>query len=131
MIFAAARGPAAGGEEDLRCYPWGDRWDASRCVCGERRSTSTEEVSQNPEGDSPYKVSDLVGNVREWLHDFHPQEPMLSACKGGGFDATCEIWGLIHFTIWAESTIRDADLGFRIVSTRDPSELSLMKHVVV
>jgi formylglycine-generating enzyme required for sulfatase activity len=56
----AARG------SDGRRYPWGDDWDPARCNNEESGPGHTTPVGQYPEGDSPYGVSEMVGQVWEW-----------------------------------------------------------------
>ncbi|OQA95154.1 MAG: Serine/threonine-protein kinase pkn1 [Chloroflexi bacterium ADurb.Bin222] len=51
---------------DGRRYPWGNTWDASRCNNKESGPGKTTPVGQYPQGDSPYEVSELVGQVWEW-----------------------------------------------------------------
>jgi formylglycine-generating enzyme required for sulfatase activity len=51
-------------------YPWGNDWSTSElslCNSLEEGLGSTSAVgAYSPHGDSPYKVSDMAGNVREW-----------------------------------------------------------------
>lgn len=53
-----------------RRYPWGNDWSTSElslCNSLEEGLDSTSAVgTYSPHGDSPYKVSDMAGNVREW-----------------------------------------------------------------
>jgi formylglycine-generating enzyme required for sulfatase activity len=51
---------------DGRRYPWGNDWDPSRCNNQETGPGHTTPVGQYPQGDSPYGVSDMVGQVWEW-----------------------------------------------------------------
>jgi len=51
---------------DGRRYPWGNTWDAARCNNKESGLGKTTPVGQYPEGDSPYGVSEMVGQVWEW-----------------------------------------------------------------
>jgi formylglycine-generating enzyme required for sulfatase activity len=59
----AARG------DDIRIYPWGDRFENWRCntLEGSKRAT-TPVGSYTPGGDSPFGVADMVGNVWEWIN---------------------------------------------------------------
>jgi formylglycine-generating enzyme required for sulfatase activity len=51
---------------DGRRYPWGDDWDPDRCNNKETGPGRTTPVGQYPEGDSPYDVGEMVGQVWEW-----------------------------------------------------------------
>ena len=56
---------AARGTDGL-LYPWGDRFEPSRCntrACGPGRTTP---VDGFPGGRSPYGTHDMIGNVSEW-----------------------------------------------------------------
>lgn len=69
----AARGP------DGRRYPWGDRWDATRCNNRETHPTGTTPIGRfSPLGDSPYGIADLAGNVQNWCASIfgpYPYDP--------------------------------------------------------
>jgi formylglycine-generating enzyme required for sulfatase activity len=68
---------AARGDKDRREYPWGDKWDESRCNNIELGLGDTTPVGIFPEGTSPYGCLDMAGNVWEWTRslcgkDFEP-----------------------------------------------------------
>lgn len=57
----AARG------SDGREWPWGDEFDKNKCNTCEGDIGDTTPVGKySPEGDSPYGVGDMAGNVYEW-----------------------------------------------------------------
>ena len=51
---------------DGRLYPWGEGWDASRANALEMCPGTTPAGQFSPDGDSPYGVADMSGNVWEW-----------------------------------------------------------------
>jgi formylglycine-generating enzyme required for sulfatase activity len=56
---------AAQGDDNRR-YPWGNDWNPSFCNTEENRLYHTTPVTQFPQGQSPYGVMDMAGNVCEW-----------------------------------------------------------------
>lgn len=58
----AARGPSAWQ------YPWGDKFDRTRCNADQALGETSRVFSFSPAGDSIFGCSDMAGNVREWTN---------------------------------------------------------------
>jgi formylglycine-generating enzyme required for sulfatase activity len=94
---------------DGRLSPWGNVWDKSRCHVGKR--TTAPVNAHTPDGDSPYGVADMVGNVREWTASTTPDGSAVT--RGGGFLASNERQVLCA----ARDTVYPgpkASIGFRV-----------------
>ena len=61
----AARGDA------LTLYPWGDEAPSCELANVETCNPSTTEGGMQAAGDSPFGISDMVGNVSEWVADYY------------------------------------------------------------
>jgi len=57
-------------------WPWGNKFDPTRCRTSESSSELTIPVgTYSPQGDSPYGVADMIGNVWEWCHSLSRPYP--------------------------------------------------------
>ncbi|MDB4968733.1 MAG: hypothetical protein JWN44_4422 [Myxococcales bacterium] len=106
---AVARGP--------HCwrFPWGDRWDASRCHGGSGGADGTAAVDAHPAGRSIEGCLDLVGNVWEWTEPDPRADASLDGqvwVYGGSFRHGCEQQGALPRTR-VMATKSYAYLGFR------------------
>jgi len=71
---------------DGRIYPWGNGWDASKCVCSvSKRRYSTKSVGIIPKGASPYGCLDMAGNVWEWCADWYDNSQRTRCLRGGSW----------------------------------------------
>ena len=66
---------------DGRLYPWGDDWNASLCNNGLTSSRGTSKVDEYPQGQSPFGVMDMAGNVWEWCLDGFEEEYHVSTAS--------------------------------------------------
>ncbi|HEY4485735.1 MAG TPA: SUMF1/EgtB/PvdO family nonheme iron enzyme [Nitrospiria bacterium] len=60
---------------DGRWFPWGNNFDAKKANVPQRKLGGTTPVGKFPQGDSPYGVSDLSGNVWEWTSGWYKAYP--------------------------------------------------------
>ncbi len=119
----AARG------DDGRLWPWGEEFDGTKLNSAAAGLRDTTTVGSFREGDSPYGVADLAGNVWEWVADFYsagyyarspdadPPGPSSGAervLRGGGFanDFPRQIVS-IAFRDHAPAAFTDVGTGFR------------------
>lgn len=69
---------AARGSE-VRLYPWGNEWKKDACNIAEEKVNGTSPVGRfSPQGDSPFGVADMGGNVQEWCSSLfgpYPYDP--------------------------------------------------------
>jgi sulfatase modifying factor 1 len=92
---------AARGDELFK-YPWGDQApDCSLASVAECGGDATIPVGSKRNGDSPFVISDMTGNVTEWVSDFYdadyyaasegeedpkgPSEGIMRTLKGSSF----------------------------------------------
>jgi formylglycine-generating enzyme required for sulfatase activity len=75
----AAEWERAATGDGARLYPWGDRFEPSRCNTAESNLGTTTPIGLFPDGASPFCVEDMIGNVEEWTLDkFQPSKGNLS-----------------------------------------------------
>jgi len=60
---------------DGRIYPWGNEFDVCRCANRERNGSDTVPVNTLREGQSPFGVLHMSGNVAEWVAGFFGPYP--------------------------------------------------------
>lgn len=72
-------------------FPWGNDWDSTKANV---RSKGTKPVRSYPEGESPFGVLDMVGNVAEMTDSFHDDGwHWFSYLRGGSwFQSVGSLW---------------------------------------
>ncbi len=76
---------------DARRWPWGNRFEESRCDVWDHAlilEITTVSVDRHPDGASPYGVEQMGGNVEEWVRDVfrpYPGSRHVSASADGDF----------------------------------------------
>jgi len=69
-------------------YPWGDDWNANNVptVDTGRTLAGPDDVdAHSPEGDSPFGVSDMVGNVWQWTNEFVDEHTRAASLRGSSY----------------------------------------------
>jgi formylglycine-generating enzyme required for sulfatase activity len=109
-------------------WPWGNEFDKDKCNSAEGKKGGTTPVgAYSPQGDSPYGVADMAGNVWEWCHSLYQPYPYkmddgreseegaeARVLRGGSFDhdrrgVRCAS------RIGNHPDLRNVDFGFRVV----------------
>lgn len=120
---------------DGREYPWGDEFDKDRCNTEKSGIWDTTPVAKySPQGDSPYGVADMAGNVWEWTGSLYKDYPYdandgredleevgARVVRGGAFyrnlrfvRCACRDWNLPN--------LRSDHFGFRAAASPRPPE---------
>ena len=106
--------------DDVRSYPWGDKFKPNLCNFNTQRPIS---VAQFPEGASPYSVMDMFGNVYEWclLDDDTPRMDIFvndarkrRTLRGGSWQSKGDELGM-DTKVLLPSDFWNGSSGFRIV----------------
>jgi len=115
---------SAQGDDALE-YPWGRIFDQARCNTCESRIHETTPVDHYPQGQSPFGVFDLSGNVYEWCLNAYddPSETNISgertrACRGGAFGFSQDR-ARTAFRTYFSPTFRVGAVGFRVIMCHD------------
>jgi formylglycine-generating enzyme required for sulfatase activity len=110
--------------DDNRIYPWGNDWDADYCnnnVQGENNTNTSSVRQYEGNGDSPFGVVDMSGNVWEWCSTaFDTGTTITDTSKlrilRGGSHANMNIGSFCcEFRHRLAPYYRNPNLGFRIV----------------
>ena len=119
---------------DGRIYPWGNKWDATKCnnEVGKKVWSlgKTSPVGSYPAGASPYGCLDMAGNVWQWCADWYgadyyrnsPSRNPTGPASGSTRVVRGGCWGRFATGFFRTATrvshtpnSRDVDVGFRCV----------------
>ncbi|MBM3210649.1 hypothetical protein FJZ33_00400 [Candidatus Poribacteria bacterium] len=125
-------------------YPWGGQFDAGKANYFDSHIGTTSPIGQfSPEGDSPYGVSDMAGNVFEWVLDdsvtpFRPfntkinpvhitdRENATKMTRGGSYGGAKDQLHCAFRGYERNKLMRDDYVGFRCVSSTNSKHYELM-----
>jgi formylglycine-generating enzyme required for sulfatase activity len=108
-------------------WPWGNKFDKSKCNSRENGITSTTSVgSYSPQGNSSYGLSDMAGNVSEWTNSAFQSYPYrnddgresgvakgyVPVLRGGSFDSYSRD---ATYRFAANPNYGNISYGFRVV----------------
>jgi formylglycine-generating enzyme required for sulfatase activity len=107
-------------------YPWGDDFDANKCNVLESKQGGTTPVgfSDAENSSSYFGLSDLIGNVWEWVYDW-TESTDNRMLMGGSWDTPIALLNAPYYArVRANALLRGRNFGFRLVV---PLEMYLMK----
>jgi formylglycine-generating enzyme required for sulfatase activity len=95
-----------------RRYPWGNEVEPEKCNCGESGIGDTTMIGNYPGGKSPYRCSDMAGNVWEWTSSYYDEYPDIMVLRGGSWNDSRLV---AHCAVryWLNPGIWDDNIGFR------------------
>ena len=118
----------------FRRFPWGDAMDCTRCNLWNSGTGTTVAVDEFPEGAAPNGVTQLIGNVWEWVGtEFNimsdDQTPIVGemammSIRGGAFDTYFELQATSTFRTGATSLSRTHNTGFRCAADLEALPMS-------
>jgi formylglycine-generating enzyme required for sulfatase activity len=93
-------------------YPWGNRFDESRCNAGIGPDGETNAIDFYPAGISPYGAYDMIGNVWEWTSDYYDPKSSVVVLRGGSYYFDTD-YAVSFLRYHDPQTSKYPDLGFR------------------
>jgi formylglycine-generating enzyme required for sulfatase activity len=112
---------------DGRLYPWGSSWRADAVPPPNRGRTlvAPADVDSYPQGESPFGVRDLVGNVWQWTDEYSDAHTRAAVLRGGsGYQPQTSHWYFPQayrldqhgkYLLMAPCKDRSGCIGFRCV----------------
>jgi formylglycine-generating enzyme required for sulfatase activity len=132
---------AARGPWDDRIFPWGSEFDQDKMNSEDSGVGETIPVGTfSPQGDSPYGVADMSGNVWEWTRSLwgrefdepkfkYPYNPKdgredlsntgFRVLRGGSFSSMHDL-ARVSYRNWSFPYKKDDRIGFRVVTFSKP-----------
>jgi formylglycine-generating enzyme required for sulfatase activity len=119
---------AASAASSPRRYPWGDTgavcrraaWGLADGPCA-RAGTGPDTVGAHPDGDSPWGLHDLAGNVAEWVAA-DARKPDIGVVKGGSWRSSLAT----DLRVWSRTELppdaRDTRVGVRCAYSEGASK---------
>ena len=102
-------------------YPWGNKWDASKCCNSvEKFAGKTTPVGSYPMGASPYGVMDMVGNVWELCDSWYSVNSS-RVLRGGSSYCNNPVTFRASYRYFDGPTNSFNNVGFRCIS-RSPGQ---------
>ena len=102
-------------------YPWGDRFDSQRANVWASGVGTTAPVDSYYDGSTPNGISQVIGNVWEWVDaPFAGSEPPefatggLCEIRGGAFDTYFPKQATCQFRTGQPRLFRPNNTGFRL-----------------
>lgn len=103
---------AARGTDGLT-YPWGDEFDKDRCNIADSGIRDTTPVGKySPQGDSPYGLADMAGNVWECVADNYQGMTTRKVLRGGSWTSS-PVSARTARRFYFEPINRNDNIGFR------------------
>jgi formylglycine-generating enzyme required for sulfatase activity len=96
-------------------FPWGDDFDIKYCNVKESNHGGTTPVgSYSPDGDSPFGVSDTIGNVWEWVYDWTASSDSRMLLGGAWDTPVIYLHSPFFARVHARPGLRGMNFGFRL-----------------
>lgn len=107
---------------DYRAFPWGNKFDKSRCNTQESQLKMTTLVNRYDKGVSPFGVFDMAGNVWEWCLNLDSEQkfeadmtaPGKRVIRGGSFMSP-GLRSIVSFVFYLKPESHYSSIGFRVV----------------
>ena len=99
-----------------RKYPWGNEFEPKRCNTYESGISDTTMIGSYHGGESPYRCSDMAGNVFEWPSSYYYEVPRSMFLRGGSWSKDRD-YARCAFRSWGDPEFWNSNTGFRCVRT--------------